>query len=360
MLLLALEPEHALAATALPSSPCLHSPSCRARPPSSTLQIPPDISSDPTAFLPRLQIVCLGDSLTQRGSEPEGWVTLLTHWYSRKADVLNRGYSGYNTNHALALMKTHIARGIWPTPVAAASATAAPAAAAVPFEDARSYLVTLFFGANDSCLPGSISDAQSVGLAQYRSNLALMVQLLKGADGTQNPRVHVVIIGPPQCDSLTWGLVSQQRHKLAAPPVTRDNTHTKLYSEAARSVSEQFRVPFVHTYSFTSNWNQSLCDGLHFTPRSNHKLFSVLQLVIKQHYPALSAAERPLDSFPFLQIKTKELAEVERMFEERAKENDEERAQAAAAAAAGNKEAAAAQTKDQVASEAAASSSGSS
>lgn len=47
--------------------------------------------------LTRPQIWLLGDSLTQQAAAPEGWATALCSWYARKADVVNRGFSGYNS-----------------------------------------------------------------------------------------------------------------------------------------------------------------------------------------------------------------------------------------------------------------------
>lgn len=185
----------------------------------------------------------------------------------------------------------------------------------------------LLTGANDACLPGGLSDAQSVPLDQYRANLVELVTLLKGPDCTLNPDVHVIIIGPPQCDSQAWGLFSQQRHKLPAPPVTRDNEYTRQYSEAARSVAAQFNLPFVHTFSLTSDWNSTLVDGLHFTPKGNHALFKVLLLVIQKSYPALAAQNRPLDSFPFLEIKDKTLQGVVDMFDARDRDNKQKKQQ---------------------------------
>ena len=46
----------------------------------------------PTALpgvLARSTIVLFGDSLTQRGFEPEGWAAALAHYYGRRADVYN-------------------------------------------------------------------------------------------------------------------------------------------------------------------------------------------------------------------------------------------------------------------------------
>jgi hypothetical protein len=138
-------------------------------------------------------------------------VTLLSHYYSRKSDTLNRGYSGYNSNHMLAMIQQHIDAGIWPSEHAAA-AEKESAAAAPPAKVAAtirpSTLLTLCLGANDSCLADGYSSAQSVPVDEYRANLMSILRLLKGADGARTPHLHVILIGPPQCDAHTWG---QQR-----------------------------------------------------------------------------------------------------------------------------------------------------
>lgn len=244
--------------------------------------------------------------------DADGWVTLLGHHYTRKADVLNRGYSGYNSNHGLAMMRAHIAEGLWPTTHAASSAEAQ--ASQPPA------IVTLFFGANDSCLNESISDFQAVDVGQYKANLRAMVALLKGEDGRANPNVHVILIGPPQVDADAWGRVCMEKHKLSAPPVTRTLAHTQLYADAARELSAELEsaghtLPYVNCWGFTSNLADSFRDGLHFNAKANHKLFKVVRFVIGERWPKLAAENRPLDSFPFLQIKTKTLEGVEVMFE---------------------------------------------
>jgi hypothetical protein len=48
--------------------------------------------------------VLFGDSITQRGCSPGGWASRLADRYARRVDVLNRGYSGYNTHLATHLL----------------------------------------------------------------------------------------------------------------------------------------------------------------------------------------------------------------------------------------------------------------
>lgn len=80
----------------------------------------------------RPQFVCFGDSITQRGFS-SGWTSLLADAYQRRADVINRGYSGYNSRWAL-----HLLDHVFPQPTAS-----------VP----PPRLATIFFGANDAALP---------------------------------------------------------------------------------------------------------------------------------------------------------------------------------------------------------------
>jgi isoamyl acetate esterase len=78
----------------------------------------------------RPQFVLFGDSITQRSFEPGGWAGVVANAYQRRVDVINRGYSGYNTRWALSL-----ADHIFPADVTS-----------------KVELVTVFFGANDAAL----------------------------------------------------------------------------------------------------------------------------------------------------------------------------------------------------------------
>ncbi|KAJ3012366.1 hypothetical protein NUW54_g1898 [Trametes sanguinea] len=50
-------------------------------------------------------IMLLGDSLTQGGYEMNGFAAKLAHVYNRKMDVINRGFSGYNTDWILPVFE---------------------------------------------------------------------------------------------------------------------------------------------------------------------------------------------------------------------------------------------------------------
>ncbi|PWA87998.1 SGNH hydrolase-type esterase superfamily protein [Artemisia annua] len=52
----------------------------------------------------RPSIVLFGDSITEQSFQYGGWGASLTDTYSRKADIVIRGYSGYTTRWALLLL----------------------------------------------------------------------------------------------------------------------------------------------------------------------------------------------------------------------------------------------------------------
>ena len=125
----------------------------------------------PTALpgvLARSTIVLFGDSLTQRGFEPEGWAAALAHYYGRRADVYNRGYGGYNTRWAREL---------------------APALFARPPQGQAHLLATVWFGANDACIS---TERAHVPLLEFEANLETIVQQAR-----QVARVVVVMTPPP-------------------------------------------------------------------------------------------------------------------------------------------------------------------
>ncbi len=101
-------------------------------------------------------ILLFGDSITQQGFGWEGgvgWASLLAADYSRRADVWNRGFSGYNTRHALALIEDDDIFGTLPP-------------------QANVLFCTVFFGANDAAIPG---ERQHVPMVEYRENLQQIV-----------------------------------------------------------------------------------------------------------------------------------------------------------------------------------------
>lgn len=76
-----------------------------------------------------------------------GWASLLSDAYARRADVLNRGYSGYNSRHVCSILE----KSVFPEHV---------------------LFCTVFLGTNDAALPGEL---QHVPLDEFETNLESIV-----------------------------------------------------------------------------------------------------------------------------------------------------------------------------------------
>lgn len=106
-------------------------------------------------------ILLFGDSLTQLGFGENGgvgWASLVASAYIRRADVLNRGFSGYNTRHSLDVLERVLG-------------------GTAPQTTEQSVLFgTVFLGANDAALPG---EPQHVPIDEYAENLAKIVTTMR-------------------------------------------------------------------------------------------------------------------------------------------------------------------------------------
>lgn len=115
----------------------------------------------------RKKIVCFGDSITQQAFnvKEQGWVAHLADIYSRKVDVLNRGYSGYNSKHGVEIVQEMVL-------------------------NENPDLVTVFFGANDASIPES---QQHVPLGQYEQNLRTIILAIM----CKYASTPIILITPP-------------------------------------------------------------------------------------------------------------------------------------------------------------------
>ena len=130
------------------------------------------LSSASEAALPdgfavsRPSIVLFGDSITQNSFAEDGFGARLAHRYSRRADVINRGLSGYTTRFARHAV-----------PHLPLSTT--------------TLLTVIFFGANDAVL----ADADShhhVPLDEYEEHLVAMIH-----DVRMRTSGRIILVAPP-------------------------------------------------------------------------------------------------------------------------------------------------------------------
>ncbi|KAJ9163756.1 hypothetical protein P3X46_023389 [Hevea brasiliensis] len=222
----------------------------------------------------RPQIVLFGDSITQQSFGSGGWGASLADNYSRKADVVVRGYGGYNTRWALFLLHHLFPLDSSKPPVA----------------------VTIFFGANDAALKGRTCDRQHVPVEEYKENLRKIVQHLKEC----SPATLIVLITPPPIDEegRKQYAISVYGEKATELP-ERTNEMAGVYARQCVELAKDLGIRSIDIWSAmqeAEGWQKKfLSDGLHLTPEGNAVVYQEVIRVFNDAW--LSAAEMPYD-FP--------------------------------------------------------------
>lgn len=235
----------------------------------------------------RAEICLLGDSITQEAFDPaiSGFAAQLANEYRRKADVLNRGYSGYNTRLALSIAP-HV------------------------FGSGRRYLFsTIFYGANDACLEAP----QHLDPGEYAANLKALIASAAAVSGA------VFVLTPPPLDTARWpNRNNEATGKIAATAAavvaemaaasaasTSSSSTSTGSSGAAAAVSVPVHCIDLHSSmlaasSWTSGipaWHGFLSDGLHLSSAGHSHIFRAIMTTIATHTPALMPDAQALD-FP--------------------------------------------------------------
>ncbi|KAK7330496.1 hypothetical protein VNO77_24691 [Canavalia gladiata] len=222
----------------------------------------------------REKIVLFGDSITEKSLRDNGWGASLANTYSRRADVLVRGYGGYNTRWAMFLLH-HL----------------------FPLDSTKPPLATIiFFGANDAALSGRTSERQHVPVKEYKENLRKFVLHLKKCSST----MQILLIAPPPiCEegrlAYAISLYGENARKLPE----RTNKVTGQYANACVEIAKEMGVHYINLWSKmqeTDGWQKKfLSDGLHLTPEGNDVVYQEVIKVLNE--AGLSADKMPFD-FP--------------------------------------------------------------
>ncbi|KAK7302902.1 hypothetical protein RJT34_13799 [Clitoria ternatea] len=228
----------------------------------------------------RSKIILFGDSITEDSFQFGGWGASLAQHFCRTADVVLRGYSGYNTRWALKVLDR-----VFPTsPAGDGGNETAPMA------------VIVFFGANDACLPDRCSAFQHVPLHEYKQNLNSIVSFFK----KKWPTTLVILITPPPIDDD-----ARLRYPYVPNPQglpERTNEAAGEYARACIAVAGECGIPVIDLWTrmqqFTSDWKTTLLsDGLHLTHDGNHVVYE--EVIGKLRNEGLSVEALP-DDLPLI------------------------------------------------------------
>ncbi|ETW02969.1 hypothetical protein H310_05410 [Aphanomyces invadans] len=204
-------------------------------------------------------IVALGDSITQFGADPaiQGFQALLSQDYVRKADVLNRGLSGWTTRWWVQYLPQLIRECGDNAPV----------------------LVIIALGANDASLASGESHIRHVPLDEYQSNLRVIVNGLRAAF----PLCQYLFLTPPAVDNSKWN------------PADKLNAVTQAYAKACVQVAVALNIPVIDTWQATQGRWELFRDGVHPNTQGNVLFHQLIQSSIAASYPHLTPQTLPLN-----------------------------------------------------------------
>ncbi|OMO65346.1 Lipase, GDSL [Corchorus olitorius] len=224
----------------------------------------------------RPKIYLFGDSITEESFDDGGWGASLVNHFARTVDVVLRGYSGYNTRWALKVVDR-----VFPAAESGGAAASEPPVLAV----------TVFFGANDACLPDRYAAFQHVPLDEYKQNLHSIVSSLK----KRWPKTLILLITPPPIDED-----ERLRHPYAENPSglpERTNEAAGAFAKACVETAGECGIPVVDLWTRMQqnpDWPKAyLRDGLHLTPDGNKVVFE--EVVKKLNEGGLSLENLKVD-----------------------------------------------------------------
>mmetsp|Transcript_18803 Transcript_18803/g.23074 ORF Transcript_18803/g.23074 Transcript_18803/m.23074 type:complete len:263 (+) Transcript_18803:98-886(+) len=236
----------------------------------------------------RPTIILFGDSITEFAfgeAGQVGWGSLLSSAYSRRADVLSRGFSGYNTRHALGVLPTIFGEEIDSSNNTANSRNMGASPPLLFF--------TVFFGANDASLP---SARQYLSIDEYDNNLRQIISTIKRktydvTNEQKHNHVPIFLFTPPPVASKAW---DHYCTVIAPRPLSpRSNENAKEYGTKVKQIGNELNCSVVDTFSLLGGqrgedyYSQFLSDGLHLNGQGNSIVFDGLINVIKENHPEL-------------------------------------------------------------------------
>ncbi|GFO20474.1 isoamyl acetate-hydrolyzing esterase 1-like protein [Plakobranchus ocellatus] len=203
-------------------------------------------------------------SIEMQNFSPEGcWGSLLADHLIRRCDIVNRGFSGYNTSFCKLMLPSVLDKQT-------ASETVA---------------LTILLGSNDSNNK-DLNPRQHCPLEEYKQNLQEMVEFVMSQGVSRD---KIILITPPAVYEPDWIDECKRNERQSA----LDNKVTAQYVKACLEVAKEMGTQEVDIYAEmmkAEDYQKYLRDGLHFTEKGSRLLFSLLQPIIDSltsHLPEL-------------------------------------------------------------------------
>lgn len=200
--------------------------------------------------------VLFGSSIVQYSFSNDGWGAILADVYSRKADILLRGYLGWNSRRAVQVVEEVF-----------------PKDAAV-----QPSLVIVYFGGNDSLGSHPSGLGPHVPLLEYVENMRKIATHLKSL----SEKTRIIFLTCPPVNEEMF------RHSKIGPLLTqsvRTNELLRMYSEACIKLCKEMDIKFIDMFNAIQkrdDWETAcFTDGIHLSSEGSKILVAEIIKVLK-------------------------------------------------------------------------------
>lgn len=203
-----------------------------------------------------------------------GWGAWIADRYQRRCDVLNRGFSGYNSDWFLNFAATDEGK----TDL---------------FDHDNVKIVTIFFGANDAS-DLKLNPRHHVPVERYKSNIKEIASLTRTNFGDD---VKIILIAPPPvCHDGRLKFQKDKYKDKATGKLERTLELSGQYAKAMTEVAKELELPCLDVWtmmqddssSTTQPWQEYLSDGLHLSAAGNKFVGEALIDLINDLLPELA------------------------------------------------------------------------
>jgi lysophospholipase L1-like esterase len=223
-----------------------------------------------SSFHLRPAILLFGDSITQQAfgvNGKVGWGSLLASSYARRADVLERGYFGYSTAHALDILPRVFGEK------------------GSPSSKQEILFCTVLFGSNDAVFPGTTG--QHVPVKQYGENIASIVAgIRERVESSAVEEFPIILLTPPPVDEVAWKTFKNLTTS------NRTNQRARIYGDQVKQVASDLHCPVIDTWELLEGNSEErskyLTDGLHLKENGNRLVYQAVMDLVRNQYPHLA------------------------------------------------------------------------
>ncbi|KAL2337751.1 hypothetical protein Fmac_012197 [Flemingia macrophylla] len=205
----------------------------------------------------RPQFVLFGSSIVEFSYSNEGWGATLANLYARKADVILRGYAGWNSRRALQVLDK-----IFPK-----DATIQPS------------LVIVYFGGNDSTHPHPSGHGFHVPLQEYIENMRkIAIHLLV--------HFHATFLAFSTHDMKKQKVLYLKDFNDLLGQFRRTNESCRVYSEACLELCREMNVKAIDLWSALQQRHDRLdvcfTDGIHLSSEGSKIVAKEILKVLRE------------------------------------------------------------------------------